>query len=179
MAFLIVVVCCIVGLAIGGTVGNDATAALGFFGGIAIGLVLVRLRTLGAHLAALQKQLEELARTQRVQAPAPRTASVAAESNAEIRLPPVQATTSPPASARPSEEPPRTVEPAAFSPPPVPPTLKVPSPRPAAAQTPDPVTRLIGWAKHWLSEGNVPVKVGMLVLFAGVGALLKYASDQG
>jgi len=182
MAFLIVVVCCIVGLAIGGTVGNDGTAALGFFGGIAIGLVLVRLRTLGAHVVALQKQLEELARTQRVQAPATRTAPAPTESSGEIRLPPVQAASSAPASARPPEEPSRTVEPAAFAPPPVPPALKVPSPRPAAAQVPaepDPITRLIGWAKRWLSEGNVPVKVGMLVLIAGVGALLKYASDQG
>lgn len=33
--------------------------------------------------------------------------------------------------------------------------------------------------KDWFSEGNVPVKVGMLVLFAGVAALLKYAADEG
>ena len=30
----------------------------------------------------------------------------------------------------------------------------------------------------WLSVGNVPVKVGMLILLFGVGALLKYALDQ-
>ncbi|MDI5985236.1 DUF2339 domain-containing protein [Halomonas sp. M4R5S39] len=34
-------------------------------------------------------------------------------------------------------------------------------------------------ARLWLSEGNVPVKVGMLVLFAGIAALIKYATDQG
>jgi uncharacterized membrane protein len=39
--------------------------------------------------------------------------------------------------------------------------------------------RLIGAAKRWFTEGNVPVKVGMLVLFAGVAAFLKYAADQG
>ncbi|MFT4249105.1 MAG: DUF2339 domain-containing protein [Pseudomonas sp.] len=33
--------------------------------------------------------------------------------------------------------------------------------------------------KRWFTEGNVPVKVGMLVLLAGVAALLKYAGDQG
>jgi uncharacterized membrane protein len=33
--------------------------------------------------------------------------------------------------------------------------------------------------KRWFTEGNVPVKVGMLVLFFGVGALLKFAADQG
>ena len=33
--------------------------------------------------------------------------------------------------------------------------------------------------KRWLFEGNVPVKVGMVVLLAGVAALLKYAADLG
>src|SRR5690606_5707324 len=33
--------------------------------------------------------------------------------------------------------------------------------------------------RRWVTVGNVPVKVGMLVLLAGVAALLKYASDQG
>ena len=33
--------------------------------------------------------------------------------------------------------------------------------------------------RRWFSEGNVPVKVGVLVLFAGVAALLKHAGDQG
>jgi uncharacterized membrane protein len=33
--------------------------------------------------------------------------------------------------------------------------------------------------RHWFTVGNVPVKIGMLVLLAGVAALLKYASDQG
>jgi uncharacterized membrane protein len=33
--------------------------------------------------------------------------------------------------------------------------------------------------KRWFTVGNVPVKIGMLVLLAGIAALLKYASDQG
>lgn len=33
--------------------------------------------------------------------------------------------------------------------------------------------------KRWFTVGNVPVKVGMLVLLAGVAALLKYANEQG
>jgi uncharacterized membrane protein len=33
--------------------------------------------------------------------------------------------------------------------------------------------------KRWFTEGNVPVKVGVLVLFLGVAALLKYAADAG
>ncbi len=41
------------------------------------------------------------------------------------------------------------------------------------------IDRGITAAKRWFTEGNVPVKVGMLVLFAGVAAFLKYASDTG
>ncbi|WP_425445626.1 DUF2339 domain-containing protein [Xanthomonas pisi] len=50
---------------------------------------------------------------------------------------------------------------------------------PAHPAQPDPITRAIGAVKRWFTEGNVPVKVGMLVLLAGVASLLKYASDQG
>lgn len=55
--------------------------------------------------------------------------------------------------------------------------------QPAATITPaagpGPVERLLGAVRRWFSEGNVPVRIGMLVLLAGVAALLKYVSDQG
>ncbi|MGQ9449383.1 DUF2339 domain-containing protein [Xanthomonas citri pv. bilvae] len=41
------------------------------------------------------------------------------------------------------------------------------------------IARAASALKRWFTEGNVPVKVGMLVLLAGVASLLKYASDQG
>ncbi|MFC5524402.1 DUF2339 domain-containing protein [Rhodanobacter ginsengisoli] len=44
---------------------------------------------------------------------------------------------------------------------------------------PDMAAVAISRIKSWFTEGNVPVKIGMLVLFAGVAALLKYASDAG
>ncbi|RYF00042.1 MAG: DUF2339 domain-containing protein, partial [Oxalobacteraceae bacterium] len=44
---------------------------------------------------------------------------------------------------------------------------------------PGPLARVASAVKRWFTEGNVPVKVGMLVLLAGVASLLKYASDQG
>ena len=52
-----------------------------------------------------------------------------------------------------------------------------PSPRQPAE--PDAIERAIQRVKSWFTTGNVPVKVGMLVLFAGVAALLRYASEQG
>lgn len=44
---------------------------------------------------------------------------------------------------------------------------------------PNVIERALAGAKRWFTEGNVPVKIGMLVLLAGVAALLKYVSDQG
>ncbi len=41
------------------------------------------------------------------------------------------------------------------------------------------LARGVNAIRNWFSVGNVPVKVGMLVLFAGVAALLKYAADAG
>jgi uncharacterized membrane protein len=50
---------------------------------------------------------------------------------------------------------------------------------PRAPQGPDLGERIGAALKRWLFEGNVPVKLGMLVLFFGVAAALKYAADQG
>ncbi len=68
----------------------------------------------------------------------------------------------------------------------MPPPLTRPLPRaPVAAETawepgrPDAANVLISRVRHWFTEGNVPVKIGVLVLFAGVAALLKYATDAG
>lgn len=44
---------------------------------------------------------------------------------------------------------------------------------------PDWFDRTVAHVKRWFTTGNVPVKVGMVVLLAGVAALLRYASDQG
>ena len=59
---------------------------------------------------------------------------------------------------------------------------QTPPPRPSAPRppsTPDVFTVAARAIKRWFTVGNVPVKIGMLVLLAGVAALLKYASDQG
>lgn len=52
-------------------------------------------------------------------------------------------------------------------------------PLPSGPALPNFIERGIGAVKRWFTEGNVPVKIGMLVLLAGVAALLKYVSDQG
>ena len=57
---------------------------------------------------------------------------------------------------------------------PVPPPRRAPAP-----SRPNPVEVVLRRVKAWFTVGNVPVKIGMLVLLAGVAALLRYASDQG
>ena len=52
-------------------------------------------------------------------------------------------------------------------------------PSPRSPSRPPLLARGFDAIRHWFSVGNVPVKVGMLVLFAGVAALLKYAADAG
>ncbi len=78
-------------------------------------------------------------------------------------LPPVRADAAT-ASATPGPQP---------APPPRAPSAPVEPPRP------DVVSLAVRAIKRWFTVGNVPVKIGVLVLFAGVAALLKYASDQG
>lgn len=53
------------------------------------------------------------------------------------------------------------------------------APRPQRPLPPDIFATAFAKVRGWFTEGNVPVKIGMLVLFFGVASLLKYASDQG
>jgi uncharacterized membrane protein len=110
------------------------------------------------------------------------------------QVPPVQAPATPapstPARAAPAAAPePEPIAASSATPPPLPaapPSRATPvrtPPQyvraPAPPSRPDPLTVAARAIRRWFTEGNVPVKVGVLVLFAGVAALLKYASDQG
>ncbi len=52
-------------------------------------------------------------------------------------------------------------------------------PPPRAPAAPGFIEVALRAVKRWFTVGNVPVKIGMLVSFVGVAALLKYANDQG
>jgi uncharacterized membrane protein len=106
--------------------------------------------------------LAELTRRVQVQAPA---------------VPPAAASPPPaPLSSEPPPPPPRAVPPPL---PQSPPAFQPPPASPPPPRTPDAATVAVRAIKRWFTVGNVPVKIGMLVLLAGVAALLKYASDQG
>lgn len=174
MGFLIVVAACIAGLFVGGSFGDGGDIALGFFAGLAIGIAFARMHGLSTRIQALRDEVDLLkhARAEATRAdPRPRAETV--------RTPP--APDFAPAVAQPAPAP-LAVEldmpGASTAPPPLAPArVSIPSPR--IPTGPDPTQRAANWIKRWFSEGNVPVKVGMLVLFAGVAALLKYAADQG
>ncbi|PIE36975.1 MAG: hypothetical protein CSA53_07510, partial [Gammaproteobacteria bacterium] len=66
---------------------------------------------------------------------------------------------------------------------PQPPVSRPPQRRPAVAKKPSVITTWLDnamrTAKHWLTSGNVPVKIGVLVLLATVIAFLRFATQQG
>jgi len=67
-------------------------------------------------------------------------------------------------------------------PPPARATATPPPARPAYAKPstePDLADRIGATLRRWLFEGNVPVKLGVLVLFFGLAAAMRYAVEQG
>ncbi|HEY2346897.1 MAG TPA: DUF2339 domain-containing protein [Xanthomonadaceae bacterium] len=61
---------------------------------------------------------------------------------------------------------------------------EAPTPRPLFPTPPPPrepsaIEKLGDTIRRWFTEGNVPVKVGVLVFFAGIAAALRYAVAQG
>jgi uncharacterized membrane protein len=84
------------------------------------------------------------------------------------------------AAADPWTQPPPTVAPGRRSPAPAADSAAAAGADTAAtAVEPGLFERSIQVAWGWLREGNVPVKLGMLVLFIGVAGLLRYAAERG
>ncbi len=101
---------------------------------------------------------------------APVVRPIASEPGAEVRAAvPSLATTAPPG---PSTRAPQTRDPAAPSPP-------APGRAVGREQPSDPISWLVNWIKEWVTTGNAPVKVGVLVSLVGVGLLLREAHRRG
>ncbi|MFK3650933.1 DUF2339 domain-containing protein [Lysobacter enzymogenes] len=120
---------------------------------------------------------EAVARSQPASAPASAASVAAPPASPPPRPAAAQPPQSAPGPAVPPPLPPASAAPASAAPA-APPRPQAPR-APATPPPPDFVTVAARWVRRWFTEGNVPVKVGMLVLLAGVAALLKYASDQG
>lgn len=175
-----------VGIVLGAVFDNDSGIAFGILGGAAIGYLWSRSVALGARLRGIEEDLVTM--QQSISKPAGKPVEPQIQPARVLDLRGV--TEARPAVPEVSDQPfdvgdftaPPPLPP---GPPAVPPTRDwsaAPAP-PIFPQTVQPgndvAERAIGWIKAWFTEGNVPVKVGMLVLFAGVAALLKYAADEG
>ena len=159
-------------------------------------MALVMIAGLRRRVGALERALGDAAQapagaqasaaTERDSDPAPAIAGTDAVAPAAGRMPQdVPAPGSAAAAAGITAHPPPPASVAEGTlPPPLPPRVPraaapVPAPTPRAAEGPGAIERMLAGARRWFSEGNVPVKIGMLVFLAGIAALLKYVSDQG
>lgn len=151
-------------------------------------MALVSVSALKRRVAALEEAFAHRAGESEATAAVPPRAAAVAESVAVVEA-------VGPAVPEPVPEP-ETPAPAAVAPPPPLPPLPERPARPAVARAepeyrqrttwtppepPEPnfIERGVERVKQWFTSGNVPIKVGMLVMLAGVAALLKYASDAG
>ena len=149
--------------------------------GIAVGWLIARLAAVSRQIDALRVELGRLSSQSR-RAVTPTTAAAKAAgppdnrpapqgaSNAQVSQASVVRTDAPSAQSTPPR---RAAAPEGQAPA----SAELPvRPEPAVPSWPERAVQQ-GW--RWLSSGNVPVKVGMLVIFIGVAAALKYAADIG
>ena len=187
----------IVGAFLGLLIADGSREAFGLVAGALLGGLLGMALRAHRRIAELEQRLarvELLARRPGAVAGATAPAAVAAKPTPApppVPEPPGSATSAPaPAAARAAAAPAPVVAAQAAAGPggPARPVAQ-PPPIPEAAPTaaswntgprePDVFEKAIGVVKGWLFEGNVPVKLGVLVLLFGVAAAIKYAADAG
>ncbi len=180
------------GIILGASVGRGSSTVLGLVFGGGFGYLLWRLGDLARRLHDSETRLATLERTQMRAGIARSEQRATGEATLDLRG---GAAIAPSLTAAPPV--PASIEAAVPGPapdfdpaPPLPPPPPAPPPvwsgpvqpvfvAPVMDDREEPGRDVFSWIKDWFTEGNVPVKVGMLVLFAGVAALLKYAADEG
>jgi uncharacterized membrane protein len=169
----------LIGAILGFVVGGDERTAGTVFG-LAIGIGWARMSALRRDLDIARRELVELTRAPPAVPPVVAAAPPITAPEAAPVTTPVAAPVTTPVAAPVAPSPPPPVRPApvvaAAAPANAPPS---PTPQPQAPPTPTFIDHLAARIRAWFTEGNVPVKIGILVLFAGVAALLKYAADVG
>lgn len=183
------------GAFLGAIVAGVSEAFFGFVAGGLIGALLGQASRLRGRIGDLEQRLarvEVLARRPGQALPETAAAGPAAPATEPPAVPDLPiAATAPPVAARvaapasqtsaplPESAPAGIATPPPVSPPPVSPAAPPPAWTPPPPGPPDAVERAVAVVKGWLFEGNVPVKLGLLVLMFGVAAGLKYAADAG
>ncbi|MEZ0469551.1 DUF2339 domain-containing protein [Luteimonas salinilitoris] len=138
-------------------------------------LLVVSLTSIGALKRRMSDLEDEVARMQAVRPERPEAMRPAGRSDRASSAP--ESVSGEGASAQDGAEasPARAIAPSAAPMPPLPESPRVQAPPHVPNRFASAVRALV----RWFTVGNVIAKVGMLVLLAGVAALLKYASDQG
>jgi uncharacterized membrane protein len=148
----------ILGMIVGGVVAGSGSFLIGVIGGAFIGVLLAR-------LSGLEKRIKQL-ESEEYQVSAP------------IETKPVETRVSPePVSAPETTSSPQPTGSFEARPPDIPDPWQKPETSKAPAK-PSLVQKGFQTAFSWLSTGNVPVKIGIIVTFIGVSFLLKYAIDR-
>jgi len=177
-----VIIAIVLGLVLGLIVSEGRFDGAVF--GALLGWLVARTRAQAAALAELRHRLDMRERTQTVLAARQAAATSVEAGSAAPSHPPApalgQAEDALAAVAEATAEPEPPPQPA----PETPSAAAEPPTRPQAwvivpPSGPSLFDAALGHAKRWFSEGNVPVKIGMVVLFFGVAAALKFAADQG
>jgi uncharacterized membrane protein len=152
--------------------GGRVTFTAGFFGAC-IGWLISRWRRAAERIGRLETEMAKMREGSAVRTISEPATPLTMRTLSDTPLPPSVPT--PIAAPTPAPPAPATTAPAPVPPRPI---FTQPPPKPAAPAH-DPVGIALTRVKRWFTEGNVPVKVGVLVLFLGVAALLKYAADAG
>lgn len=139
----------VIGLVLGLFLGSGGPVLIAAAAGAALGWTMAAFLDLERRLRALERYLESPAPAE-LKAPAKPKPPAAPE--AEVRA-------AAPATPAPSAEPSAPRAP--------------PPPRPPGA-----VDQALAASRRWLTTGNVPVKLGVIISFFGVAFLLKYAVDR-
>ena len=167
----------VLGALLGAATADASRIFFGLAAGALIGVLLGRALRLGGRVADLETRLARM----EALAPRPDPEAIASPAPTPALAPEASAADKPAAAPRAAE--PRTPVSAFPEPPPIParPAPPPPSGEASAAhrQEPDALGRALAIVKGWLFEGNVPVKLGLLVLMFGVAAALKYAAEAG
>jgi len=149
------------GLGLSVALGSVELAGLALGG--ALGFAIARIRQINRRVEELEGELTAV--QLRSTAPAPARPTAAAQ--------PTPRETPQPAPARPAWEPV-----AARPAPPKPAWSPAPTHTAVAPELANRLDTALRFARQWLTTGNVPVKIGVIVSFFGVAFLLKYAIDH-
>jgi uncharacterized membrane protein len=152
----------LIGAAVGAWIGGATDEILGMLAGAVVASLLFRLSAAQATIERLSRRLDNLEQRQL----------------SAIPQQPSPAKMAPATSSFESEPPVSTVVAAAETPPREAPKTIVHPRVPETPAQPGPLAHAIEVAKRWLTTGNVPVKVGVIVSFFGVAFLLKFAVEN-